>query len=323
MASLKGTPVKFKKKTDEDVFTDGIIFATKGNDLVVIKGDDDLKYYRDPSEVIMQNGMTISKLLGNVKSSGKIVPSTNTSSTSEHRLITPPKIFSINDRFRFLENMVKMVINQTAVSMIITGEGGLGKTYTVRRVLENKGQVEDSDFIMVKGFATARGLYRTLYENSDKLIVFDDCDEVLNNDVAKNLLKGALDSYDTRMINWIVNKESEDLPSKFEFTGQIIFISNKSQENIEQAILSRSMSVDLSMTLFDKIERMKAILPNLKSHVSLQAKEECLALVDKYKEVCFDLNLRTLIKTIDIRMDAENGQDWEDMAIYAMTSTVS
>ena len=300
MASLKGTPVKFKKKTDEDVFTDGIIFATKGNDLVVIKGDDDLKYYRDPSEVIMQNGMTISKLLGNVKSSGKIVPSTNTSSTSEHRLITPPKIFSINDRFRFLENMVKMVINQTAVSMIITGEGGLGKTYTVRRVLENKGQVEDSDFIMVKGFATARGLYRTLYENSDKLIVFDDCDEVLNNDVAKNLLKGALDSYDTRMINWIVNKE-----------------------NIEQAILSRSMSVDLSMTLFDKIERMKAILPNLKSHVSLEAKEECLALVDKYKEVCFDLNLRTLIKTIDIRMDAENGQDWEDMAIYAMTSTVS
>jgi hypothetical protein len=250
------------------------------------------------------------------------VANNNTAKPAPHYM-TPPSQFSINDKFKFLENMVGMVVKKTAVSMVITGEGGLGKTYTVKTEILKRNLVEDHDYMIIKGFSTAKGLYRTLYENSDKLIVFDDCDEVLKNDVAKNLLKGALDSYDERIISWITNSFSDDLPSSFEFEGQIIFISNLPQHKVDQAILSRSMSIDLSMDTTTKIERMREILPKIKPSIPIEIKEECLNLIEEHKDQCGDLNMRTLIKIIGIRTDAENEEIWRDMSIYAMTSTVN
>lgn len=227
--------------------------------------------------------------------------------------------------------------------------GGLGKTFTVLKQIENKNLVRKDiteqieaeeeeenereekekpnyDFVHVKGFSTAKGLYRILYENSDKLIIFDDCDEVLRNDIAKNILKGALDSYDERIISWMVSKDNfsgDGLPTSFKFTGRIIFISNLDQSRIAEAILSRCMSIDLTMSPSDKIERMRAILPNIKTIVPTELKEECLTLIEDHMEQCNNLNIRTLLKVIDIRFDQENGDSWRDMAIYAMTSTVS
>ena len=38
---------------------------------------------------------------------------------------------------------------------------------------------------MVKGYSTAKGLYRTLFENNGMVIIFDDCDSILKDDVAR------------------------------------------------------------------------------------------------------------------------------------------
>ena len=157
---------------------------------------------------------------------------------------------------------------------MITGEGGLGKTYTVTKTLEANGYKDISDladfqvgsiintrkcFTMIKGFSTAKGLYRTLFENNKSIVVFDDCDAVLKDPVALNLLKGALDSYGKRIISWNADMKDDDLPRSFEFTGRVIFISNMDQDRIDQAIRSRSMMIDLSMTLDQKIDRMEFI----------------------------------------------------------------
>ena len=150
--------------------------------------------------------------------------------------------FGINQRFEFLKNLTNMVICEISPSLIITGEGGLGKTYSV---LETIGEsfLEKSGWVQFKGFSTARGLYNTLFDNNGKLIVFDDCDSILEDKVALNILKSALDSYDTRTISWMskMNK-SDEYPNQFNFTGRIIFISNKAKSSIDQAILSRSNS---------------------------------------------------------------------------------
>lgn len=254
--------------------------------------------------------------------------STNFAAKAKGEVIEQPtkkasQKFSINERFNFMANMVRMVIKGSAVSMIITGEGGLGKTFTVMQEFDKKKLERDDDYLVIKGYSSARGLYRTLYENQDKLIIFDDCDKVLENDISIELLKGALDSYDKRIINWVINKEDGELPSSFEFTGRIVFISNKDQNDIAQAILSRCMSVDLSMSPEDKIERMQAILPNLKTSVPVKVKQECLDLIKEHMDECHDLNMRTLLKVIGIRTDEENGEEWRKMAIYAMTSTIS
>lgn len=242
--------------------------------------------------------------------------------------------FGINTRFDFVTKLVTMVANKVQASAVITGEGGLGKTYTVLQTLEKcgledmtevlaaaeEGDVIDNAFITVKGYSTAKGLYRTLYENNDRVIVFDDCDSILKDAVALNILKGALDSYDRRFISWNSEmKETDDLPRSFEFTGQIIFISNMEADAIDQAVRSRSMMIDLSMTEDQKIDRMAHIaegegfLPTY----PVEYKRDALELLREIKHEVKEMSLRTLISVTKIR--AANGDDWKDLATYMLT----
>lgn len=233
--------------------------------------------------------------------------------------------FTINQRFSFLANLVKMVINKQAVSAIISGSGGLGKSYTVLNQLEVAGLEEDEDYVIIKGFSTARGLYNKLYDHSDKLLIFDDCDSVLTDKVAANLLKGALDSYDKRIITWNAQAvPGAERLNQFEFTGRIIFISNLSQSSLPQALVSRSATVDVTMTPEEKIERMETVLPYLSQQTPMEVKEECLELLKEYKDYAKDLNFRTLLKVIAIREASskdETMDDWKDMSIYMLCNS--
>ena len=243
--------------------------------------------------------------------------------------------FGINTRFSFVEKLVNMVAAGVQPSAVITGEGGLGKTYTVNKTLERNGFKDISDlgefqvgaivntrkcFTSVKGYSTPKGLYRTLFENNKSIIVFDDCDSILKDPVALNLLKSALDSYGKRIISWNADMRDEDLPRSFEFTGRVIFISNLSQDSIDQAIRSRSMMIDLSMTPIQKIERMEAIaksdefLPEYDANI----KADALNLIRELKDVAKEISLRTLISVTKIR--ASNPKDYKDLAEYMLTS---
>jgi len=242
--------------------------------------------------------------------------------------------FGINARFGFVEKLVSMVADSVQPSAVITGEGGLGKTFTVTKTLEAKGYKDMSDlaefqvgtvinarkcYTMVKGYSTAKGLYRTLFENQKSVIVFDDCDAVLKDPVALNLLKGALDSYGKRVISWNADMRDEDLPRSFNFEGRVIFISNMTQDKIDQAIRSRSMMIDLTMTLDQKIDRMEHIaasaefLPEYDSKV----KTDALALIREIKDDCKEISLRTLIAVAKVRA---SNKEWRDLATYMLTA---
>jgi hypothetical protein len=242
--------------------------------------------------------------------------------------------FDINTRFGFVEKLVTMVASGVQPSAVVTGEGGLGKTYTVTKTLEAHGYKDISSladfevgavistrkcFTFVKGYSTAKGLYRTLFENNKSIVVFDDCDAVLRDPVALNLLKGALDSYGKRIISWNADMKDEDLPRSFEFTGRVIFISNMDQDRIDQAIRSRSMMIDLSMTLDQKIDRMEYIaksdefLPEYDATI----KADALALIRKIKSECKEISLRTLIAVAKIRA---SNKEWRDLATYMLTA---
>ena len=177
-----------------------------------------------------------------------------------------------------------------------------------------KDNVNESQFVVFKGYSTARGLYNSLYDNNGKVIVFDDCDSILEDRVALNILKSALDSYDKRTICWQSRmSRSDEYPNQFDFTGQIIFISNKSMTSIDDAILSRSLTVDLSMTADEKIERMSHILPQILSVYKEEIRQDALNfLSEKRNEI--DLNLRSLITTAKIRTFYP--QNWRDLANY-------
>lgn len=224
--------------------------------------------------------------------------------------------FNVNKKFDILRKLTKMVVNKVTPSLIVVGEGGLGKTYTVTSTIKELGK-SDEEFIFFKGYSTARGLYNTLYDNNGKTIIFDDCDSILKDKVAINILKAALDSYDTREISWMSSmRKNDDYPSKFNFDGQIIFISNLSRSSIDNAILSRSLVVDLSMTPDEKIERMRVISRSALSMYSEEEREDAINFLNNNKND--NINMRTLIMITKMRSTFSDS--WEDLASFIMES---
>jgi hypothetical protein len=184
----------------------------------------------------------------------------------------------IKERFQILEEMTNATLDGIVRGMVVTGPPGVGKTFGVEQVLE-----KDSIFDMmadkplrhtfVKGAMSAIGLYSTLYKYSDSksIVVLDDCDTILFNEDALNILKAALDSGKKRKISW--NSDSnflrrEGVPGEFEFNGSVIFITNLKFDSTRQtkikdhleAILSRCHYLDLTLdTTRDKLLRIKQI----------------------------------------------------------------
>jgi hypothetical protein len=241
--------------------------------------------------------------------------------------------FTINQRFGFLSDMIVMLAKGDQPSVVVTGPGGLGKSHTVTTTLRKAGlkdmsilddyeigaQIPKNAFVVIKGYSTPKGLYRTLYENRNSIIVFDDCDSVLKDPVSLNILKGALDSYSKRIISWRADIKDEDLPTSFEFKGRVVFISNMSSSQLDQAIISRSMSVDVTMTAAQKVERMRFLVKekDFMPDFDLVAKNDALNLIAKLADGVKELSLRTLIQVTKIRKSNPNN-NWKELAEYAI-----
>jgi len=220
--------------------------------------------------------------------------------------------------FKNLERLTKMVGRGIQPSLVITGGAGLGKTYLVKKTLTDMGLEEAKQFVHFKGRATAAGLFVTIYENSDKIIVLDDCDSVFKDVDAVNLLKAALDSYDTRKLSYISTKPLKDtygdpVPRHFEFTGKIIFISNINQSKLDDAIKSRSFVADISMNTKQMFKRIDDLKEQMETKIPIEVKDKALQIM-KSLEAKYDgveINLRSFIKAS--RICAMGFEDCESM----------
>ena len=229
-------------------------------------------------------------------------------------LFNKPKIdFSVTERFGFINQFVTLVALKKLNSFILTGSGGLGKTYSVIEGLKAKGLKEDNQFVVIRGYSTAKALYRTLWENNNKIIIFDDADSVHKDAIGANILKAALGSEERRMISWGAEfSDSEELPNRFEFKGRVVFISNLSQSEFPQAIISRSMKVDITLNTEEKVERITEVFKNIKAEVTHKA--EVLEFVKEYAESASDLNIRSALNVLKLRKDV--GENWKRLALY-------
>ncbi len=230
------------------------------------------------------------------------------------------------DIFKSIELYTIQVARGKSNSLVISGMPGVGKTQVVRDTLSSLGMQKDVHYYFATGTATTAGLYELLFKNRHKLTVFDDCDAVFKEAESINILKGALDTYKVREISSLTKgnkfdsagmdekeiqetyESSGKLPNKFEFTGQIIFISNLPESKFDEALLSRALHVDVHLSKKDLLDRMGEIMRKLSPDVTMDKKQEALeylTYITNNYPTKFDMNIRTLIHSINLRANNE------------------
>jgi hypothetical protein len=240
----------------------------------------------------------------------------------------------IETRFGILDEMTKATIAGDVRAMIVVGPPGVGKSYGVEYQLEKAGMFDKISgkkvkYEVIKGAMTPIGLYCTLYRYSEpkNVLVFDDCDSILLDDIALNILKAALDSGKRRRIYW--NSDSsmlrrEGVPDQFDFKGSVIFITNLKFDNLKskklqdhlEALQSRCHFLDLTLnTMRDKYLRIKQIFRKgdlfQDYDFTPEMGEEILDFMYTNKDRLREMSLRMALKIADLTKVSSN---WKALA---------
>ena len=242
----------------------------------------------------------------------------------------------MRERFEMLEDMTRATKKGDVRAMIVSGPPGVGKSYGVEKVLGKHDIINQiaqdgrpAKYEVVKGAMSAIGLYCKLFKYADKdnVIVFDDCDSVLQDELSLNILKAALDSKKTRRIHWNTDSfklRNEGVPDSFEFKGSAIFITNIKFDNVKskkmrdhlEALESRCHYVDLTIdTEREKMLRIKQIVGDgmlTEYQFADEVKEEIIDFIDINKKRLRELSLRTVLKVADLAKAFPT--KWEAMA---------
>lgn len=134
--------------------------------------------------------------------------------------------------------------NSAINGMIVSGDAGTGKTFTVKKALRDTGYGANVEYIK-GGKITAAALYVKLWLNraSHRIVVLDDCDLIHHHE--KNMivpmLLGAVELGKNRSVSWeTVRKnplmEEHNIPHEFKFEGNVIWITNDRKSDIAKAI---------------------------------------------------------------------------------------
>jgi len=252
------------------------------------------------------------------------------------------RIADIHQRFEILEAMTKASLNGDIRALIVSGPPGVGKSYIVEEQIERANLFQQVANVkpkhaVVKGSASAIGLYKTLFEYSDEnsVIVFDDCDSILFDDVCLNLLKGALDSGKSRKISWLLESrtlKNEGIPNQFQFKGAVIFITNLKFDQVKsqrikdhlEALHSRCHYLDLTLdTMRDKLLRIKQIAKtgHLFADMGIGdiGQEIIIDFLDANQNRVREMSLRMAIKVAQLYKSFPN--NWESLAKTTLFKT--
>jgi len=236
--------------------------------------------------------------------------------------------------FQILDDMTGAVKAGEVRAMIVSGPPGVGKSFGVEAVLGkqelfNTLMEREPEYEIVKGSMSSIGLYCKLWQHraENHVLVLDDADGLYSDEDCLNLLKGALDSGEKRIISW--NKDSrilrdEGIDNSFEFKGSVIFITNINFNMVRSkklrahlaALESRCHMIDLGMdTIREKFLRIHQVVQDGMLDRYAFGEEGNFQLVKFMQDNALrlrEISLRMVTKVADLKRAFPNS--WRRMA---------
>lgn len=235
---------------------------------------------------------------------------------------------NLTERFEVLARQTQSAINGNMRAMVVAGAPGVGKSYTVERILSTA----EVPHKIIDGKLTAISLYMQAYKyrHAGNVLVLDDADSIFNDDDGINILKALCDTREERRVCYLSNAKElkegdEEIPQEFVFNGAMIFISNLDfQTFIDEgktkyalhfeALMSRALYLELRL-------QSRAEIGVWVNHIAekgrifdreMVPKEHhapILAFIQKHRDDMRELSVRTLLKLSGMVKD--NPETWE------------
>lgn len=178
----------------------------------------------------------------------------------------------IKNNFQMMNVALETILDSDSFcnSMVVSGSGGVGKSFNIIKRLKEEHEKANIEFIYVNSNCTKVGLYTKLYEarHSHCVLLLDDVD-VWKDEDQINILKAALETRpcgEERLISYESSSSylsKHDIPKQFDFQGKVIFITNKNLAKIAesnnslsdhmQAFMTRPLFVDLEIHTLEAV----------------------------------------------------------------------
>jgi predicted ATPase len=221
---------------------------------------------------------------------------------------------SYNKKLGMIEKVVTGMVRSQVNSLLITGAPGIGKSYTVNKVLKRLEDEDGINPIITKCHLTPLTMYQYLcdYRDSKDVIVFDDCDDVLYKTDALNLLKAATELGGARKVSWHSNRVDEQ---SIIYHGKIIVITNYWVKGNPHfiAICDRMHVFPLNVSLDEKLAKIQSLSEDLlkKYDTDIETDDIIDYIVNNKDKVNPDqLTIRSFCKLIELKVLV--GSDWQD-----------
>ena len=192
--------------------------------------------------------------------------------------------------------------------LLIVGSPGLFKTETIRKSMTGK-------FLYLRGRSSPVSLYGELFRGKGRPVVIDDCEVMLGDKNAQEILRDLLETSDVKEIAWRTQShllKEKKLPTSFKTTSACCIIANGiGKGRVWGAILSRVVICHFSPTWEQVLSYMEPWFEDKEILNFARARQSELGRPDG----------RRLLNAAAIKQASLGSVDWQDLLQSEITSS--
>lgn len=195
---------------------------------------------------------------------------------------------TLAEKMEMIRMSVRAVTREYKISRLITGQPGIGKSYSVVEELK----AEEANYVHITGgIKDAEALYLTLYKHNHQnmIVVFDDVNDILRKRQCIEILRAAVTNEPERKIIYVDNptkiilKGTKSYNPWMTFKSKVIIITNIPKKKIDTALLSRTSPIEVYASNEDVATYIEQNLENAPpTNVSMQWKLEAWDYIKKH-----------------------------------------